>query len=144
MARSLVSCLVPCALITQLGACLQQVDAPVAPALVVDRREGDWAVVQHLVDGRIEEVPVSTLPADVREGDVLVRNQRAHELRELLLHGQRSLRSRALQGSFSLEDPPSSVSPDSPGMKAAASASRPGATVKEAAVTQALTAERER
>ena len=136
MARSLVSCLVPCALITQLTACIQESEEPTAPATVVDRREGDWAVVQHLKDGRIERVPLSTLPADVRDGDVLVRNQRAAELRELLLTGQRSLRASAAHGSFSLEDPPPSQSREALQHAEASPAPRE--------VTQALTAEGER
>ncbi|HLT30899.1 MAG TPA: DUF3006 domain-containing protein [Myxococcaceae bacterium] len=136
MARSLVSCLVPCALITQLSGCFQHVGDPDAQATVVDRREGDWAVVQHLKDGRIERVPLSTLPADVRDGDVLVRNQRADELRALLLGHQRTLRASAARGSFSLEDAPA-TSPEIRGQRAA-----PAPQVTE--VTQALTAEGER
>lgn len=153
MARSLVSCLVPCALITQLTACMQQSEEPtaqttvvdrrgqsedpMAQATVVDRREGQWAVVEHLKDGRIERVPLSTLPADVRDGDVLVRNQRAAELRELLLTGQRSLRASAAHGSFSLEDPPLTQPP-------ASASQRAGSAPDVTEVTQALTAEGER
>lgn len=39
--------------------------------LVVDRLEGDWAVIEYEGDGHTFNIPKDLLPAGIREGDVI-------------------------------------------------------------------------
>ncbi|MBR3969966.1 MAG: DUF3006 domain-containing protein [Ruminococcus sp.] len=66
--------------------------------MVVDRIEGDFAVVEHR--GEMIEIPLSELPENVREGDVLIRMNGGYSIYNVLSEEKRMEMAENLENLF--------------------------------------------
>lgn len=66
--------------------------------MVVDRIEGDFAIVEH--GEEMLEIPLSELPENVREGDVLIRMNGGYSLYNVLSAEKRTEMAEKLEKLF--------------------------------------------